>query len=93
MTALHPRVKMVSFRLSDEEYRQAVQTCLEQGFRSVSALAYAATVRAIEESSPAPEPSAAAYPHFEARLDALAQALSRVTALLDINVSAAAASK
>lgn len=99
MTVFHRRVRMVSFRLSDEEYCQALQTCLDQGFRSVSALARAATVRTAKEESHDQQhqddqattaslsTAAGSYPDLEARLKELTQILTRVTALLDLNVS------
>lgn len=39
---LNPRNKMVSFRVSAEEYRNLCQACATQGVRSVSELARAA---------------------------------------------------
>lgn len=50
MAIFHAHVKMVSFRLSEVEYQQALEACLAQGVRSVSALARQATLNASQPS-------------------------------------------
>ncbi len=39
MSAIDPKSKMVSFRLSAEQYERAEQACREHGYRSVSLFA------------------------------------------------------
>ena len=45
MRVLKRRSRIVSFRLSDEEYKSMMETCISQGARSLSDYARAATFR------------------------------------------------
>ena len=93
MPVFNRRVKMVSFRLSDEEYGQAIQTCSSQGIRSVSALARAATVKLLDEAPAAAPPAPSQYStsaQLEQQLRGLTEALARVSLLLDVRTTNAA---
>ena len=51
MTILNRKSRMISFRLSNEEYERATKCCAEQGHRSVSALARSATLHALPDGN------------------------------------------
>jgi len=65
--SLKSRSRMISFRLSPEEYNQFRDLCLTQGIRSVSELARAAVNRLVHD----PDPSRATNEAIESRVTSL----------------------
>ena len=61
------RSKMISFRLSTEEYEQFRELCYAQGIRSVSELARAAIHKLVQD----PEPTAISGQALETRVTSL----------------------
>lgn len=75
------RSKMISFRLSAEEYDHFRELCYSQGIRSVSELARAAVNRLVRDPDPlhaAGEAMESRVANLEAQLQTLALELRRI---------------
>ena len=75
------RTKMISFRLSAEEYDDFRELCYSQGIRSVSELARAAVNRLIRDPDPAHafrEALETRVANVEAQLQTLAREIGRM---------------
>ncbi len=74
---LKPRVRMVSFRLSEEEYDWLKNRCLSEGARSVSELARATVCRLLGSTNGSPVLT------LEKRVEELDQEIKRLSQLVD----------
>ena len=52
MAVLHPRNRLVYFRVSEDEFLQLVSMCETEGLRSISDVARSAVKRMIDDSAP-----------------------------------------
>ena len=83
MTIESRRSKMVTFRVSMEEYHSHEAACIARRVRSISELARAAVQQWIKESSPA-NPLDTELQHVEKRIQALAHELERLQYLVQL---------
>ena len=74
---LKPRVRMVSFRLSEEEYDTLQNLCLSEGARSVSELARSTVCRALGVSNGSPVVT------LEKRVQELDREIKRLSLLVE----------
>lgn len=74
---LKPRVRMVSFRLSEEEYDGLRSLCLSEGARSVSELARSTVCRLLGSTNGSPVLT------LEKRVEELDQEIKRLSQLVD----------
>lgn len=74
---LKPRVRMVSFRLSEEEYDGLKNRCLSEGARSVSELARSTVCRLLGSTNGSPVMT------LEKRVEELDLEIKRLSQLVD----------
>ena len=79
MTVLKPRSKMISVRLSEDEYSALQQLCAVTGARSVSDLTRDA-VRALMQSCSQPVSSRSEAEEFRAQIASLSRKLDELSA-------------
>jgi HAMP domain-containing protein len=89
MTIESRRDKLVTFRVSADEYHSLSTACVAGRLRSISELARAAIQQWINESSPA-NPFDTELQHVERRIQAMAQELERLRCLVQLQKSARA---
>lgn len=89
MNMIDRKSKMVSFRLSPEEYRQLRDACATQGVRSVSELARAAMQGLIAPDGPA-VPLQTQVQELRDRVTLLSEQVDRLSRELEPQISAAA---
>jgi len=89
MTVESRRSKMVTFRVSVDEYHSLSAACVTRRVRSISELARAAVQQWIKESSPS-NPLDTELQHVEKRIQVLAQELERLRYLVQLQNSASA---
>ena len=77
------RSKMVTFRVSMEEYHSLEAACIERRVRSISELTRAAVQQWIKEASPS-NPLGSEFQHVERRIQALARELERLQYLVQL---------
>lgn len=83
MVATHRKTKMVSFRLSNDEYHLLQGACEKSGARSVSELARSAMQRIILDTGAAGTDSAEAnLRQLQIRLDILTTEVDRLSRLM-----------
>ena len=85
MAILNRRMRMVSFRLSDKEYNDALLSCSARGIRSVSSLARWAVLNSVPQSGT----SASSADRLQAQVDSLTESLARALHLLDLSYAGA----
>jgi hypothetical protein len=73
MSVKNPRIRLVNFRLSEQEYEWIKRSCQESGSRSISEFARTAVLRTIRTDT--------ANPHL-ARLDDLARRVAELESRL-----------
>jgi len=83
MTVESRRSKMVTFRVSLDEYHSLEAACMERQVRSISELARAALRQWVKEASP-PNPLDNQLQQVERRIQALAGELERLQDLVQI---------
>lgn len=81
MTVLKPRSRMISVRLSEDEYSALQQLCASTGARSVSDLTRDA-MRSLLEAQLRGNPSASVIDEFRARLSDLDQKVEELATLV-----------
>jgi hypothetical protein len=86
MTVESRRSKMVTFRVSLEEYQSLEAACFARRVRSISELTRAAVQQWIKEPSPSIPPDAGLQ-HVERRIQALAQELEHLQNLVQLQKS------
>jgi hypothetical protein len=83
MVATHRKTKMVSFRLSGDEYRLLQGACEKSGARSVSELARSAMQRIILDTGTISSDSAeASLRELQIKLDVLSSEVDRLSRLM-----------
>jgi hypothetical protein len=83
MTVFNKKLsRMISFRLSADEYSEAMRCCQEQGIRSVSALARAATLHAIPSCAAKPIIDPEDFLAMQEQIHLLRSELSRISGLI-----------
>jgi uncharacterized protein (DUF1778 family) len=83
MLATHRKTKMISFRLSSDEYRLLQGACEKSGTRSVSELARSAMQRIILDTGTIGSDSAEmTLRQFQMKLDILATEVDRLSRLM-----------
>ncbi len=91
MTVLKRRSKMVSFRLSEEEYEGLKHICIAVGARSLSDIARDAVQRLLGNSTEATSEGDVGLRRLHERVDALASEVKRLASLVDHRSTATAA--
>ena len=89
MAVLKPRERLVYFRISEDEFRQFVSVCEQEGARSVSDLARSAVQRLIADGNRQREDDDMAQKMY--RLEQLIAAVTEQLQLLAANQSGMAA--
>ena len=90
MTIESRRSKMVTFRVSMEEYRSLEAACISRRARSISELARVAVQQWIQEASPSAPPDSELV-KVERRIQALARELERLQYLVQLQKTVPAA--
>lgn len=86
MTVLKRRSRIVSFRLSPEEYEAMKERCITEGARSISDLARASACRSLTASRESPSRnlvSEATIRLLRARVDELEREVHRLVQFMD----------
>jgi hypothetical protein len=79
MPVFNPRSRVVSFRLSEEEYEGLLEICLSHGARSISDFARIATCRYLRGSAgDAPEPLSSLVRELKTEVTRLDSELKRL---------------
>jgi hypothetical protein len=82
MTVLNKKCRMISFRLTADEYTDAMNRCAQHGFRSVSALARTATLGVASGEAQKPAVNADEFLDMQDQIFRLRNDLDRISALL-----------
>ena len=82
MTVLNKKCRMISFRLTADEYTDAMNRCAKHGFRSVSALARTATLGVAPGEAPKSAVNADDFLDMQDQIFRLRNDLDRISALL-----------
>ena len=93
MNALKRRSRMVSFRLSEEEYEGLKHICMTVGARSLSDIARDAVQRLLSNGTEPKSYSDAQLRILYEKMDALDQEVKRLGALVDQSKMSAAAAE
>lgn len=83
MSVLKRRCRMVSFRLSDEEYEGLKSICMTVGARSLSDVARDAVQRMLGNGVASKKDLEAEVDSLTARMNLLAKEVERITRLVD----------
>ena len=83
MSVLKRRCRMVSFRLSDEEYEGLKSICMTVGARSLSDVARDAVQRMLGHGAASKRDLSAEVESLTAKMDMLAKEVQRITKLVD----------
>jgi DNA anti-recombination protein RmuC len=83
MSVLKRRCRMVSFRLSDEEYEGLKSICMTVGARSLSDVARDAVQRMLGNGVASKKDLEAEVDSLTAKMDSLAKEVQRITKLLE----------
>lgn len=82
MTVLNKKSRMISFRLTADEYTDAMNRCQQHGYRSVSALARTATLGAAPDEAQKPAVNADEFLDMQDQIFRLRNDLDRISALI-----------
>jgi|SRR5579859_2100136 len=93
MNALKRRNRMVSFRLSEEEYEDLKHICMTVGARSLSGIARDAVQRLLSNGTGPNSDSDSQLRILYEKMDALDQEVKRLAALVDQPETSAAAAE